>query len=347
MNIKIGSRIVGDDCPVFIIAEAGSNHDGKLEQAYKLIDIAALAGVDAIKFQVFTADKIYPRIETRVEYLKKLGVDKPIYQIIKESEMPLHWLPLLSLYCKKKGIIFLATPFDEDSADALNPHINAYKIASYEITHIPLLRHIAKKGKPVILSTGASSLAEVAKAVSVIKSEGNKQIVVLQCTAKYPAVEMNLRTIKTMREELGVLTGLSDHSRSPIISPIIATALGAVVIEKHFTISNKLEGADHKFALEPLELKLMTQVIRDTTKMMGSGTKSVLAEEQELAGYRRTIFTIKDVKVGEEFSKENICVLRKPGMIKEGLAPEMLNVLLGKKATKNLCANIIVQKGDF
>ena len=347
--IRIGNKIIGDKEPVFIIAEAGSNHDGKLEQAYQLIDIAASAGADAIKFQTFTADHIYPQTGEEAEYLKKMGINKPVYQIIKDAEMPKHWIPLLALRCKQKGIIFLSTPFDESAVDELLPYVSAYKIASYELTHLPLIRHVAKKGKPIIISTGASNIIEIQKAVSTIKDEGNNKIVVLQCTAKYPALleDMNLKTISTMRKELGVLTGLSDHSRDSITAPIIAIALGAVIIEKHFTISNKLSGADHKFALEPKELEFMVQAIRKTKEIVGSGTKICIPAEQELANYRRTIFTIKNIKAGEELMKSNIRVLRKPGIVEHGLNPELFNELFGKKVNKDIRAYTILKQEDI
>ena len=205
-RIEIGKKRVGDGEPCYIVAEAGSNHNGSFEQALRLIDVAAKAGVDAVKFQNFKANKLYPQTAGESDYLE---ISKPIYEIIKEMEMPDDWLPDLVAYCMEKGVTFLSSPFDEQSADLLEPYVPAYKIASYEMTHFPLLRHIAKKKKPMIVSTGTSKLEEVKKTVKVIQSEGNEEIILLQCTASYPTPleAINARAVVTMREATGCLTG--------------------------------------------------------------------------------------------------------------------------------------------
>ena len=344
--IKIGDKIVGTTSPIFIIAEAGSNHNGSIEMAYQLIDAATQAGVDAIKFQTFKAEHIYPRTGAKVEYLKELGLNEPLYDIIKKAEMPKHWLPLLSLYCKKKGIIFLSTPFDEASANALNPYVDAFKIASYEITHLPLIRHIARKQKPIILSTGTATIEEVKKAVEAIRAEKNEDIIVMQCTAKYPAPNesLNLNAIKTLRKELNLMTGLSDHSENPVVAPIAATALGAVIIEKHFTLDHKLPGADHKFALEPVGLKLMVQAVREEEKALGTGIKKPHKVEEELCNYKRAVFSLTDIKAGEAITKINTRILRKPGIPDEGISPENYDLIIGKLASCDIPQFTLIKK---
>ena len=243
-RIRIGKRWVGDGEACFIIAEAGSNHNGNLEQAKKLIEIAAEAGADAVKFQTFRASRLYPKNAGISNYL---GVDRQIYDIIAEMEMPYDWIPELAEQCAQRGVEFISSPFDEESADTLEPFVPAYKIASYEMTHLPLVRHVANKMKPVIISTGASNLAEVAETVTAFRETGNEQLILMQCTASYPAPldSVNLRAIQTMQREFDVPVGLSDHSLDPFLVPVVAVSLGACAIEKHFTFSNSLPGPDY------------------------------------------------------------------------------------------------------
>ena len=344
MIIKIKNKKIGDNEPCFIIAEAGSNHNGSLEQAFKLVDVAVDSGADAVKFQTFLAKKMYSKKSKPVTYLKKLGVNKTIYKIIEEMEMPPDWLPKLSEYCKSKSIIFLTTPFDEDSADLIEPYVSAYKIASYELTHIPLLRHIAKKKKPMIVSTGAGTMEEIKEAVRVIKEAGNNNICLMQCTAKYPAPlnTINAMVIKTLNNIFKIPIGLSDHSRNPIFAPLAAMVAGASLIEKHFTLSNKLSGPDHLFALEPDELRHMVSFIRDVEVALGSSKKVLQKVEKELVNYRRVIFTIRNIKKGEKFTKNNIAVLRKSGELKEGIHSRQFNKILNKKANADVKKDVIL-----
>lgn len=338
MEIAINGKNIGDSYPCFIIAEAGSNHNGSLDQAYKLIDAAAGAGADAVKFQTFQADKIYSKQSKPVEYLKKLGVCKNIYEIIKEMEMPREWLPKLADYCREKSIIFLTTPFDEESVDLCDEFLPAYKIASYELTHLPLLRHIARKNKPIIISTGASNMEEIEEAIKTIKSENNERICLMQCTAKYPAPlnSVNIKTIKTLKEKFGVPVGLSDHSRDPIIAPVAAVSIGANLLEKHFTLSNLLPGPDHPFAVEPRELAEMIKCVRKTEEVLGSGIKELQTEEKELVNYRRVIFANKEIKAGELFVADNLVILRKSGDLEEGIHSRELENIIGKTAAEDI-----------
>lgn len=334
-KFRIGDRMVGGNAPCFIIAEAGSNHNGSLERAFALVDAAADAGADAVKFQSFKAAKLYPRDAGRSDYLNQ---DRSIFDIIREMEMPDQWVPKLAEHCRSRGIIFLSSPFDEGSADLLNPYVPAFKVASYEMTHIPLVRHVAAKGKPVIISTGTADLSEVAATVEEFYRTGNMELALLQCTAKYPAPlgAVNVRAMLALKEAFGVVTGLSDHSREPLPAPIAAVALGADIIEKHFTLSNKLPGPDHAFAVEPHELKAMVAHIRMAETALGSGVKVSLADEAELRAFaRRSIFSLKDIHKGEKMGSGNIGVLRN-GKLEPGLPPVMLENVTGKTAARDI-----------
>lgn len=345
-RIQIGGQWVGDGEPVYLVAEAGSNHNGNFEQALRLIDVAAEAGVNAVKFQHFKAATLYPRLAGESDYLK---TSRPIYDIIKEMETPDEWVPRLADYCRRKRLAFLSSPFDEASADLLDPYVPAFKIASYEMTHAPLLRHIARKGKPMIISTGTASLEEVLQAVGVIRLEGNERIIVLQCTAKYPTPleAVNARALVSLRDATGLPTGLSDHSRDPILAPVVAVALGACLIEKHVTLDNGMPGPDHGFAIEPHELKLLVQRVRDAERVLGHGRKEPLPEEQELRAFaRRSIFALRDIRVGEQLSLDNVAVLR-CGKLGFGLAPELLAKVIGRTAAKLILAEALIRMKDL
>jgi N-acetylneuraminate synthase len=345
-RIKLGERWVGEGEPCFIIAEAGSNHNGLLEQAYRLIDAAVEAGVDAVKFQNFKASKLYPASAGKSDYL---GSSRSIYEIIHEMEMPEDWVPRLASYCGERDLEFLSSPFDEASADLLEPYVAAFKVASYELTHIPLLRHIARKGKPVIMSTGTADLEEVLHSVEVVRGEGDNQIILLQCTASYPAPldAVNARALIVLNQVTGCPTGLSDHSRDPIVAPIVAVSLGACVIEKHFTLSNALPGPDHKFAVEPHELKDLVRRVRQAEQILGHGRKEVLPVEQELRAFaRRSIFAVKAIQTGKELTRENVAVLR-CGKLGFGLAPEDFEKVLGRMARRDISAETLIQWDDL
>jgi N-acetylneuraminate synthase len=345
-KIRIGERWVANGEPCFIIAEAGSNHDGKLEQARRLIDVAASAGADAVKFQVFRADRLYPKSAGVSGYLK---VSKPIYDIIAEMEMPYEWIPELTACCREKGVLFLASVFDEESADHLDPHVEAFKIASYEMTHLPLIRHVAKKGKPVVVSTGTASLDEVAETVREFRGTGNNDLILMQCTAAYPAPleSLNVRAIATLRSTFSAPVGLSDHSSDPVVGPLVAVALGANLIEKHFTLSRELRGPDHAFALEPPELRLMIQKVREAERTLGGGEKVMQPVEAELKAFaRRRIFAVRDITAGESLTRENIAVLR-CGNLMPGLEPGYFEEILGRCARRHIPAESPIRTDDY
>jgi N-acetylneuraminate synthase len=345
-ELRIGNRWVGPGAPVYVIAEAGSNHNGDFVQAQHLIDVAVDAGADAVKFQTFTARTMYPRSAGESDYLKAA---KPIYDIIREMEMPAEWVPRLAGYCATRGIEFISTPFDEAAADLLAPHVNAFKIASYEMTHAPLVRHVARFGKPLFMSTGSATLDEVVRAVELVRDEGNDALVVLQCTASYPTPPeaVNARSIVALREATGALVGLSDHSRDPVIAPTLAVALGACVVEKHFTLSNDLPGPDHAFAVEPPELAALVRAVRTAERMLGHGRKEVLPVEEELRAFaRRSIFTTRAVKPGERLDEGAIAVLR-CGKLGYGLDPACYRDILGRVARRAIPAETCVRLEDL
>jgi len=336
-RISVGHRWIGTGEPCYIIAEAGSNHNGSLEQALALIDVASEAGADAVKFQGFRARTLYPKTAGKSEYLKD---ERPIYDIIEAMEMPFEWLPSLANHCRARSVDFLCTPFDEAWVDALDPYVPAFKVASYELSHLPLVRTVLERGKPAFISTGASALADVLRVVELAREVGNTQMVLLQCTAAYPTppTDVNARAIVTLGEASGCLVGLSDHSRDPVIAPVVAVALGAVVIEKHFTLSNRLPGPDQKFAVEPEELRGLVRAVRGAQAVLGTGVKEVLAVEGELHGFaRRSVFSVRAIGAGEVLTEDNIRVLRN-GANAPGLAPEEYPRLLGKRAARNILA---------
>ncbi len=334
-TVKIGRHLIGEGHPCFIIAEAGSNHNQRWDWAKKLIDVAAKAHADAVKFQTFVPEKIYVKDAGFADYL---GKTKTVQEIFEEIMMPPEWLPKLAAYCRKKSILFLTSVFDEESADLVDPHVPAHKIASYECTHIPLIRHVAKKGKPVFLSTAMATIPEIGAALDAIASTGNKNVVLMHCIAKYPApIEAsNLRVVETLRRQFNVPVGLSDHSREPVVNPVALVARGGNILEKHLTLSNDLPGPDHVFALEPSELEWMIASVRKTESALGSPVKRILPMEKELWSFaRRHVHAIRDIAKGERFTRENIAVLRS-GKAKRGLEPARYDWVLGKCAARDL-----------
>jgi N-acetylneuraminate synthase len=344
-TIRIADHSIGEGNPCLIVAEAGSNHNGNLDQALAIIDAAKAANADAVKFQNFRADKLYPRNAGSSDYLP---VKKPIYEIIKGMEMPPEWIPVLADYCKARALIFFSAPFDEESADRLEPYVDVYKIASYEITHAPLIRHVARKNKPVIISTGTADLAEVRQALEWCYAEGNRDIILLQCTASYPAPlpALNVRALVTMREAFGVPTGISDHSRDPLVGPMAAAALGAHVIEKHLTLSNQLPGPDHGYAVEPAEFKAMVEAVRKVEQALGDGRKMPQSVEAELHKFaRRSIYAIRSIKKGEPLTADNVAVLRS-GKLKAGLEPRYWDQVAGRSARRDIAEGSPIEAND-
>jgi N-acetylneuraminate synthase/N,N'-diacetyllegionaminate synthase len=332
ITIKIGNRLIGDGRTCFIIAEAGVNHNGDIKLAKKLIDIARDAGADAVKFQSFKAENVVTQKAQKAKYQKQTtGSSESQYEMIKKLELSGADFKKLALYARKRDIMFLSTPFDKESVDLLDKlGVPAFKVASGEITNFPLLRYIAKKGKPVILSTGMSTLEEIDEALQVIRSEGVKDIILLHCVTAYPAKveDMNLRAMETLKSTFKLPVGLSDHTIG-ITVPIAAVALGAAVIEKHFTLDKNLPGPDHRASLEPEELKGMIKAVRETEKALGNGKKKPTVEEEEIKKVvRRSIVARVDIPKGTVVTEEMLAIKRAG----TGIEPKYLDKVVGKVA---------------
>ena len=338
-EIVIGKKIIGSGQPTLIIAEAGSNHDRDLKQAKELIDVAAEAGTDAVKFQTFTAERIAARTDHQI---MRLGAEYEtadhLYQLYQDLELPRAWQQELSAYAGGKGLIFLSTPFDYPAVDQLEElGMPAYKIASFECIDLPFLRYIARKNKPMIISTGMANLGEIEEALAVIKDEGNNEVALLHCGISYPmpVAEVNLAAIDTMQQAFQLPVGYSDHTLG-IAVPLAAVARGARIIEKHFTLDRNLPGPDHKFALEPAELKAMVQGVREVEAAIGNPLKERTAtEEIHYQRGRRSIFAVKDIPAGTVITEEMIRVLR-PGI---GLKPKYYELVIGRVARADIKAN--------
>jgi len=315
-TVMIGDRPVGAGAPTYIIAEAGSNHDRNLDQAKRLIDVAAEAGADAVKFQTFTSEKIVAETATRAKYLDAiLPPDETMASLFRKLELPHEWHAELKAHADDAGLDFISTPFDYEAADLLaSLDVKVFKIATYELWHHPLIRYVASMGKPIICSTGMANIGEVQEAVRIVEECGNPGLMLMHCTVNYPPpfADLNLRAIETMRAAFGVPVGYSDYSPGGT-APVVATALVAALIEKHFTISRDLPGPDHRFALEPDELKAMVQAIRDAQAALGDGIKRMAPSEADLyVTARRSLFAARDIAAGTVLTEADIAVLR-PG----------------------------------
>ena len=328
-----------------IIAEAGVNHNGSMESAKKLVDVAADAGADYVKFQTFKADTLVTQSAEKPEYQKNLtDKSESQFEMIKKLELDKSAHDELIKHCEEKGIRFLSTAFDHDSIELLaDLNIPLYKIPSGEITNLPYLRHIGRMGKPIILSTGMSTLEEVQKALNVLLESGaeKEKITILHCNTEYPTPmeDVNLKAMLTIREELGVNIGYSDHTLG-IEVPIAAVAMGATVIEKHFTLDRILTGPDHAASLEPHELKSMVTAIRNIKKAMGDGIKKPSpSETRNIPIARKSIVAKKPIKKGEHYSEENITVKR-PGT---GISPMQWDSIIVQISKKDFNKDDLIE----
>lgn len=328
---------------VFIIAEAGVNHNGSLEIAKRLVDKAVEAGVDAIKFQTFRTENIVCRIAQKAEYQRNT-TDKieSQFDMLKKLELSTQMHEELLQYCIQRKIQFLSTPFDLDSIEYLDGlGISIMKIPSGEITNYPYLKKIGELNKKVIISTGMSDLQEVKEAIQVVRENGSDDITVLHCNTEYPTPleDVNLKAMLTLRKELNVEVGYSDHTLG-IEVPIAAVAMGATVIEKHFTLDKNMEGPDHKASLEPEELKAMTQAIRNIETALGTGDKLPSASEKKnLTIVRKSIVAKKTIAKGEKFSENNLTTKR-PG---NGISPMRWMELMGKRADRDYIVDELIE----
>jgi len=346
-TVQFDSRTIGAEAPCFIIAEAGVNHNGELETALKLVDAAVRAGADAVKFQTFQADKVASFNAPKADYQVKATDElESQFEMLRKLELPRDAHYELQSFCRERNIIFLSTPFDEESVDFLDSiDIPLIKVGSGEITNFPLLHHIVEKGKPVILSTGMSSLAEVGQAVQQIQQVGNEQIVLLHCVSNYPAnpLDTNLNAMATMCTAFRVPVGYSDHTPGIEVA-LAAVALGACVIEKHFTLDCSMEGPDHKASLEPEDLKALVDGIRKVESALGNGIKEPAASEANTKAIaRRSLIAARDIHPGQSLTTEDIDIKR-PGT---GLPPGMKCYLLGLKAREHVPAGSILTMEMF
>ncbi len=329
-TISIAGQPVGPGEPCFVIAEAGVNHNGQIEIAHRLIDAAVDAGADAVKFQTFSADRLVTVDAPKAGYqVETTGGDESQYAMLKRLELGPEMHRQLMNHCWDRGILFMSTPFDEQSADLLyNFDVAVFKLPSGEIPNLPFLAYVARFGKPLIVSTGMSTLDEVRTAVQTIRRAGNKQIALLHCVSSYPTApeDVNLRAMQTMRAAFDLPVGFSDHTPG-IEIPLAAAALGACIVEKHFTLDRSQPGPDHRASLEPYELAAMVVGIRKVEAALGDGVKEPRPGELEVAAVvRKSLVAACDIEAGTALTAEMIAIKR-PGT---GLAPALRDSLVGK-----------------
>lgn len=347
-TIKLKSKLIGENQPVYFVADIGANFDGNLEKAKRLALAAKEAGADAAKFQSFKSSKIVSGLS--FSKLKLKGVHgswkKPIDKVFKEAEFPRSWHEELFNYCKSIGIIFASSPYDFEAVDLLdNIGIDFFKIGSGEITWPEMLQYIANKGKPMMLATGDSTLAEVDDAIKIIESTGNNKLVLMQCITNYPSKieSANINVLKTYQTAYNIITGYSDHSPGDIVV-LGAVALGAKVIEKHFTLNKKDKGPDHPHSMEPQEYKEMVTRIRLLEKALGSTQKNVVEEEKEtVIVQRRSLHAKHNLFKGERLKNSDIIELR-PAI---GIPPKYKNVITGHKIKRTLKAGEAIYWDSF
>jgi len=336
MNLKIGAFDLSTTSKTFIVAELSANHNQKLEIALDTVKAAKESGADAIKLQTYTADTL--TIDSQLSFFQiKQGTlwdGKTLYQLYREAFTPWEWQPELKKAANQLGLECFSSPFDQSAVDFLETmDVPAYKVASFEITDIPLIEYIAAKGRPVIISTGIATLAEIAEAVQACRRMKNRQIAILKCTSAYPAPldEINLKTIPHLQETFDCVVGLSDHTLG-ISVPIAAVALGAKIIEKHFILDRKLGGPDAEFSIEPAEFKKMVQSIREAETAMGNINYELSGLIKKNRIFARSLFATANIKKGETFTRQNIRSIR-PG---HGLPPKYLQDILGKHARQDI-----------
>jgi N-acetylneuraminate synthase len=331
----------------FIIAEAGVNHNGDLKIAKKLIDVAANAGADAVKFQTFSADRLVTKNAPKADYQNKTtDKNESQYEMLKKLELSFEEHKSLKKYCGEKNILFLSTPFDFESVDLLEElGVELYKVGSGDLTNIPLLKYIAEKNKPMIVSTGMSNLAEVEEAVMAVKETGDNDLILLHCVSNYPAkyTNINLKAMNTLKIAFNVKVGYSDHTPG-IEIPIAAVAMGAKVIEKHFTVDKTMEGPDHNASLSSKELKEMVSNIRYVESALGSGIKKPQdSEKNNKKVSRKSLTAARNLKKGDKISKKDIDIKR-PGT---GISPKFIDEIVGSVLLGNIKLNDLLKWSDF
>lgn len=336
-TINIAGRKVGPGHPPFIIAEMSGNHNQSLDRAIKIVEAAAKTGCQALKIQTYTADTMTIDIHDGkflIEDKESLWKGNSLYNLYKQAYTPWEWHKPIFDKANELGMIAFSTPFDETAVDFLEKlNVPLYKIASFENNHLPLLKRVARTKKPIIMSTGLASFEELDEAVRTIRAEGNDQIILLKCTSAYPArpEDANIATIQDLASKFGVLSGLSDHTMGIGIA-VASVALGACVVEKHFTLDRSEGGVDSAFSMEPAEMKALVDECLIAQKGIGRISYERSESEKKSLIYRRSIFVVEDIKEGEEFTGANLRIIRPS----DGLAPKHLDAVLGKKAKKEI-----------
>jgi len=335
-KVKIKNRLIGENQPVFIVAELSANHCQKYDLAVKTIKAAKSAGAEAIKVQTFKPETI--TLNCKNHYFKIKGENpwrgQRLYDLYKKIYMPWEWQVRLKKLANKLGLLFFSSPFDRTAVDFLiKLKVPAFKVASYEITDIPLIEYLASKGKPVILSTGIATLKEIEEAIIACKRQKNKQIALLKCTSVYPTpfTEVNLRHLPTLAKKFKTVVGLSDHTQGISVS-LAAVSQGAKIIERHFILNRKLPSVDRSFSLEPKEFSQMVRMIREVEAALGNFPYCLSKRAKKERRLRRSLFIVEKIKKGEIFTRDNVASIR-PG---DGLAPKYLKDVLGKKAKKDI-----------
>ncbi|MFZ5957319.1 pseudaminic acid synthase [Pseudomonas knackmussii] len=337
-SISIAGRRIAEDCPPYIIAELSANHNGKLETALRIIEEAHKAGADAVKLQTYTADTITLNCDSEDFQIRGgLWDGKTLYQLYQEAHMPWEWHKPLFEHAKKLGITIFSSPFDNSAVDLLEDlEAPAYKIASFEAVDLPLIRYVASTGKPMIISTGMANAEEIEEAIQAAHEGGCKELAILRCVSGYPAPseDYNLNTLVDMKQRFGLVTGLSDHTLDKTVA-IASVALGASIIEKHFTLDRNGGGPDDSFSIEPVELKNLCNTALSAWKALGSVKYGPKPSEQKNIKFRRSLYFVKDLKAGEVITTDSIKSVR-PGY---GLSPSHLSRVVGKIAKINIKAN--------
>ncbi|WP_274654169.1 pseudaminic acid synthase [Paenibacillus humicola] len=336
-EIIIGTRKIGPEHPPFIIAEMSGNHNQSLERALEIVEAAARAGAHALKIQTYTADTMTiesDRSDFFIRDTESLWKERSLYDLYQEAHTPWEWHQAIFDRCRELGMIGFSTPFDETAVDFLESlDVPCYKIASFENTHLPLLRKVASTGKPIIASTGMASIAELDELVGTVRAAGCSDLVLLKCTSSYPASPMNsnIRTLPHLQQLFHTLVGLSDHTLGIGVA-VAGVALGASVIEKHFTLSRADGGVDAAFSLEPEEMRLLVEETERAWQGLGSVSYGATEAEKKSKVFRRSLYAVKDIKAGESFTEQNLRIIR-PGY---GLPPKYLDRLLGRAVKKDI-----------
>jgi pseudaminic acid synthase len=334
--LSFRNKKVGPGNPVFIVAEMSGNHNQKLERAMAIVDAAVSAGVDAIKMQTYTPDTMTIDCDNKYFQIKvnESWKGQTLYSLYKKAFTPWEWQAKIKSYAESKGLVAFSTPFDESSVNFLEKlNMPLYKVASFEIGDLELLKRIGKTKKPVIISRGLASVEDISLAIRTLNKAGSTSVAVLHCVSSYPATQsqMNIATVPDIARRFGVVSGLSDHS-SGITASVAAVALGASIIERHLTLKRSDGGPDAEFSLEPQEMKRLVNTIRRIELAIGKPSYKIGVKEKENVVFKRSLFVVKDIEKGDMFSKNNIRCIR-PGY---GLEPKNLSKVLGKRAKKNI-----------